>query len=215
MGKPATITVGDDTVGTVRVEYVRHRRTLRLWGWRGATPPRTPVELPLQALVELGVASDDLVPPHRFLLFGGGRGPAKGGAGDLLATFESEARARDAFIALRRRGDAEWAELVALAAKGGLKRLAWFGSPVRGGTIQGAQAKRDRGGRRRRDAGASILAVGLTATVVAGLVVANAVTGRSSRSMPRPSPRAIQVTAGGSAPDPAADLAAFAEPGGD
>jgi hypothetical protein len=166
MGRPAAITVGDDSVGTVRVEYVRCRRTLRLWGWRGETPPRVPVELPLQALVELGVASDELLPPQRFLLFGGGRGPARGGAGDLLATFESETRARDAFVALRRRGEASWAQLVALEARGGVKRLAWFGSSAHDVTAEMPAANR---GRRLRRRGASTVAVGLVVTVLARL----------------------------------------------
>jgi hypothetical protein len=80
----------------------------------------------VQALVELGVDTEQLVAPHRFLLFGG-EGEARGGARDLIATYDSEAVARTAFIDLRRAGGAQWAELVALSPRGGVNRLAWFG----------------------------------------------------------------------------------------
>lgn len=85
-----------------------------------------PVEGPVQALVELGVDAEELTAPHRFLLFGG-QGGVRGGARDLIATYDSEALARTAFIDLRRSDGAGWAELVALAPRGGVKRLAWSG----------------------------------------------------------------------------------------
>jgi hypothetical protein len=124
--KPATVTVGNEGNTAIRVEYVRHRRVLRLWGCHDRQGTGAPVEVPVQALVELGVDTDELVAPHRFLLFGG-EGEVRGGARDLIATYDSEALARTVFIELRRTGGADWAELVAVAPRGGLKRLAWFG----------------------------------------------------------------------------------------
>jgi hypothetical protein len=119
MSRPATITVGDDGSTGIRVEYVRHRRALRLWGCHDGEANGGPVEVPVQALVELGVATDELVAPHRFLVFGG-RGAVRGGARDLIATYDSEVLARTAFIDLRRARACDWAELVALTARGGI-----------------------------------------------------------------------------------------------
>lgn len=75
--------------------------------------------------------TDDLTGRPRLLLFAGLHASPKGGAGDLVGWFESEAEARAAFLELRAsRGDDEgWAELVALTDAGPPVPVAWFGRP--------------------------------------------------------------------------------------
>ena len=144
MGKPMAITSGDGPVG-VRVEYVKRRRVLRLVGWHedGETVART-LSVP-EFCEELGIEAEELAAPRRYLVFAGSHRAPVGGAGDLVAAFDSEQEARKAFSALRlsRPGHDEWAEMVALDGRGQVHQLLWFGAG------RGHPA----GGARRRAAG--------------------------------------------------------------
>ena len=82
-------------------------------------------------------ARDDLDVDHgaataggpRYLLFAGTTQPPRGGLGDLVATFTSEEKARQAFrqIRLQPPHPRSWAQLGVVDAGGAVKPLAWFG----------------------------------------------------------------------------------------
>lgn len=100
--------------------YDRRRRVVRL---------PTGAELPVRTFLDqLGIDLTDILPGRQYLLFAGeGRRPA-GGTRDIVRTFTSEQEARAAFRHLRlsvRDGEG-WGELVALDARGRVKRLCWF-----------------------------------------------------------------------------------------
>lgn len=65
----------------------------------------------------------------RYLLFAGDAQPPRGGMGDLVATFTSEEKARNAFRQLRtqRPSRGSWAQLGVVDADGTLKPVSWFG----------------------------------------------------------------------------------------
>ena len=65
----------------------------------------------------------------RYLLFAGTTQPPRGGLADLVATFTSEEKARQAFRHLRLQPPSprSWAQLGVLDAEGAVKPLAWFG----------------------------------------------------------------------------------------
>ncbi len=112
----------------VRIEYVKSRRALRLTAGDGDGT----VEVPLAALIsELRIDRRDLVPQARVLLFGGTHDRARGGSGDLIGWFETDADGRAAFREVRatRTDDQGWAELVALGTGDRPTVLAWFGRP--------------------------------------------------------------------------------------
>lgn len=115
------------TAGTMRIEYVKARRALRLTAVGGAGEP---VEVPLAALVDrLQIERSDLGVQPRLLLFTGLHDQPRYGSGDLAGWFAGEEEARAAFREARAvTHDGEgWAELVAL--EGGRRPAvrAWFG----------------------------------------------------------------------------------------
>jgi hypothetical protein len=115
------------TAGTMRIEYVKARRALRVTAGEGAGEP---VEVPLAALVErLEIDRRDLGAQPRLLLFAGMHDQPRYGSGDLAGWFDGEEEARAAFREARAvTADGEgWAELVAL--EGGTRPAvrAWFG----------------------------------------------------------------------------------------
>jgi len=128
MGSTRSVTVDRD--GLMTLEYVRSRRVLRLVGT--ADDKAGLLELPLQALFhQLGIDPGELAPPHQFLLFAGSGGRPLGGLADLVAVYQDEIPAREAFRRLRMTdGDREaWAELAALTSGGRLEAVCWFGRP--------------------------------------------------------------------------------------
>jgi hypothetical protein len=111
------------------LEYVRSRRIVRLLGWC-YDEALDPVEIPVDRLCqELGIDPSELGTPRRYLLFGGSGATPGGGLRDLVATFDSELEAREAFRQLRQQHPATsaWAELAAIDSCGQLHQLAWFG----------------------------------------------------------------------------------------
>jgi hypothetical protein len=65
----------------------------------------------------------------RYLLFAGTSQPPRGGLGDLVATFTSEQKARDAFrnVRLRPPSPRSWAQLAVVDGDNGIRPLCWFG----------------------------------------------------------------------------------------
>lgn len=116
---------------SMRIEYVKGRRVLRLTPSDGGAPPLGSVEVPFASLVErLEIDPGELAPRPRLLLFAGLHDRPRGGVGDLIGWFESEGDGRAAFRRLReeRSDDEGWGELVALGGNGRRTVLAWFGS---------------------------------------------------------------------------------------
>jgi hypothetical protein len=127
---PRTRSVTVDRDGLMTLEYVRSRRVLRLVGT--ADDQAGLRELPLPALFhELGIDPGELAPPLQFLLFAGSGGRALGGLADLVAVYQDEVPAREAFHRLRTTdGNREgWAELAALSSAGRMDAVCWFGRP--------------------------------------------------------------------------------------
>lgn len=64
-----------------------------------------------------------------FLLFAGSDPMPRGGLADLVATFTSEAAARQAFrhIRLTRTAPTSWAQLAVVNGDQGIRTLSWFG----------------------------------------------------------------------------------------
>jgi hypothetical protein len=116
---------------SVRIEYVKYRRILRLTGWRERGPALEPVEVALPAMLEaLQIDPADVGAGAWYLLFGGREGELRGGVHDLLATYRSPNEGKARFLELQRArasGGGGWAELVVLDPSGQLKRVCWFG----------------------------------------------------------------------------------------
>ncbi len=116
----------DITVDGMRIEYLKGRRALRLTADGG----KGPVEVTLASLVDgLDIDRPELAPRPGLLLFAGLYARPRGGAGDFVGWYQSEADGRAAFRELRAtRSDEEgWAELVALDRGGRPRAVAWFG----------------------------------------------------------------------------------------
>lgn len=129
MSTPASIVLSDGT-GGIRVQYVRTRRIFRLTAWSASGTEVTAVELPLSDFLrDLRVEPEDVNAPRRYLLFSGLHAVPARGADHLVAAYDEEARAREAFDGLRaaRAQGTGWGELTALDANGRLQRLGWFG----------------------------------------------------------------------------------------
>lgn len=127
MGR-ATQIISEGAPAGLRVEFVKCRRALRFSG--AAIGGSSPVEVPVPPLLDqLDVDREERRAPVRYLLFGGLNGHPRGGVRDVIGVFDSESRARQEFVELRRqRSDHEgWAELAALDARGNLTALGWFG----------------------------------------------------------------------------------------
>lgn len=127
MGKPRNIVAAGPS-GHLRIEYIEGRRVLRVTGAGDG-----PVEVPLHRLIDgLGIDRGDLAPPPHLLLFAGRHDLPRGGAGDLVGSYESEVDGSAAFREVRAtRSDEEgWAQLVALRGGGHPSVVAWFGRPA-------------------------------------------------------------------------------------
>ena len=128
MGKPRNIVAAGPS-GHLQIDYIEGRRVLRITAGAG----HGPIEVPLRRLIDgLGIDRRDLASPPRLLLFVGRYDLPRGGAGDLVGSFESEADGRAAFRDLRAtRSDEEgWAQLVALQGGRRSTVVAWFGRPT-------------------------------------------------------------------------------------
>ena len=148
--------------GGVAIEYVRGRKVLRLLGWAGDEPLET-VEIPVDEFcVRLGIDPRDVVAPHRFLLFAGSHRRPGGGRRDLVATFDSEEKAWEAFRERRQSHPAlqGWAELVAIDSSGQVHQLAWFGLHAAADPDDEDTPERDRKRLRRRIIGSRDVAPG-------------------------------------------------------
>ncbi|MDQ3898641.1 MAG: hypothetical protein M3326_15595 [Actinomycetota bacterium] len=117
----------------------------------------------------------------RYLLFAGASQPPRGGLGDLVATFTSEQKARDAFrnVRLQPPSPRSWAQLAVVDGDNGIKPLCWFGigaSPDGMSTetdVPPLQVSVDDGGRPRVTKRTTMLLtalVAVTITMVAVLV---------------------------------------------
>ena len=128
MGRSRSVAVDRD--GLMTLEYVRSRQVLRLVGT--ADDKAELRELALPALFhELGLDPGELAPPRQFLLFAGSGGRPLGGLADLVAVYQDETAARDAFrrARLAEGNGAGWAELAAVGNGGRVEAVCWFGRP--------------------------------------------------------------------------------------
>ena len=129
MSKPKAI-VSQQGSTSVRIEYVKCRRSLRLTGWRDRGPALEPVEVALPAMLEqLDIAAADVGAEAWYLLFAGRDGEPRGGSEDLIGTFRCPVEGKTKFLELQaaRPSNGGWAELVMLDPNGQLKRVCWFG----------------------------------------------------------------------------------------
>lgn len=128
MGRAKRLGSGTRRAG-LAMEYVRSRKVVRLLGWL-YDEPIEPVEIPVGELCRrLGIDPQDLGAPHRYLLFAGSHRRVGGGLRDLVATFDAEDQAWEAFRQLRQTHPSTqgWAELAAIDGFGQVTQLAWFG----------------------------------------------------------------------------------------
>ncbi len=129
MSKPRAI-VSQTGSTSVRIEYVKGRRLLRLTGWRGHGPELGPVEVELPTMVErLDIDPADVGADAWYLLFAGRDGERRGGIADLVGAYRCPNESKTKFLELQRARVASggWAELVMLQPNGQLKAVCWFG----------------------------------------------------------------------------------------
>lgn len=122
MAGPKQILIGNEEAG-VRVQYVESGRRLRLSGWHAGGAPIEPMELSIEEFCsQLGITHLGAEPPH--LIFAG-----RSHDRDMVAAFDTETQARDAFRRMRLQSDPgyEWAELVTLTRGLRFRVICWFG----------------------------------------------------------------------------------------
>ncbi len=115
---------------SVRIEYVKGRRLLRLTGWRGRGAELGPVEVELPAMVEgLDIDPADVGAEAWYLLFAGRDGERRGGIADLVGAYRCPNESKTKFLELQeaRVASGGWAELVVPQPNGQLKAVCWFG----------------------------------------------------------------------------------------
>src|SRR5215211_5344408 len=101
MSKPKTM-VSQQGSTSVRIEYVKYRRILRLTGWRERGPALEPVEVDLPAMLEtLQVDPADLGAAAWYLLFAGREGELRGGVHDLLGAYRCPDEGKARFLELQ------------------------------------------------------------------------------------------------------------------
>lgn len=126
MGRPRSVDLSDG----VRVEYVATRKVLRLTGLP------TPIEIPAETLVALGVRTGA---DRQYLLFGGQK--TRGGSRDLIGVYRDEGQAKAAFRELRANLTGGWGEVWCLDGNGTYRQRCWFddgrGSDAGGETSTG------------------------------------------------------------------------------
>lgn len=128
MGRAKRLATGTRNAG-LAIEYVRSRKVVRLLGWLHGEPIE-PVEIPVDELCQrLGIDPRDVGRPHNYLLFAGSHRQPAGGLRDLIATYDSEEEAWDAFRELRQVHPSAqgWGELATIDVTGQVNQLAWFG----------------------------------------------------------------------------------------
>lgn len=128
VGRSRAVVEAASPTGSVRLEHVRARRTVRVIVRRGSGPRETMLEIDVGHFLDrLGLTNWPAADPVAFLIFAGNAGRTVGGAGDFVGSFSTETEARIAFGEVCGASSPDWAQLVRVENGGRLSVVCWRG----------------------------------------------------------------------------------------